>query len=199
MKTVEQPLRHKKEYFDTVAQEWEANTPEQNREILQYTIDETTNDAPGKTVLDIGCGTGVSFPFLNGFDVIAFDLSSNMIEKAKMKTTSSLLTLLQADAHRIPLRNETIDSIICIAVYPHIIDKSLFLDECYRVLRRDGTMGIIHLAPADEINRLHMEAGGVVENDILPETDEVVRQLEATGFQPTHVENDTFYFIAAQK
>ncbi len=199
MITVEHPLKNKKQFFDTVADNWSSEHSEQNTEILQYTISETLKAAPGKTILDIGCGTGITFPYLNDYEVIALDLSSKMIEQAKANRISSVNLLLQADTHRIPLKTETIDGIIALAVYPHVIDKAIFLDECHRVLRPGGSFGIIHLHPSHEINRIHRETGGVLEDDFLPEPQEVVRQLEATQFEPIRVEHDNFYFILSKR
>ncbi len=199
MITVEHPLRNKKEYFDTIAENWTTQYTDQDSEVLQYTIHEILNEAPGKTILDIGCGAGISFPFLDNYNVIAFDLSSRMIEQANRNRTPSIDLLLQADTHRIPLKDETIDGIIALAVYPHIIDKAVFLDECYRVLRPGGSFGIIHLHPSHEINRIHQEAGDALEDDFLPDPPEMIRQLEATNFAPVRIDHDNFYFILSKK
>jgi len=199
MITVERPLRKKKDYFDTIADNWKSTPTDRDSQVLEYTLHETVGAAPGKRILDIGCGTGIAFKYLDGYNVIALDLSARMIQQAKVNKTSSVDFLLQADTHRLPLQDNSVDGIIALALYPHVIDKSIFLDECHRVLRPDGSFGIIHLLPAEEINRIHKEAGEILEDDILPEAPELIRQLEATGFEPVKVEHNDFYFILSKK
>ncbi|MFE5028594.1 class I SAM-dependent methyltransferase [Streptomyces sp. NPDC056656] len=60
--------------------------------------------APGKKLLDLGCGTGKSSLELarNGFQVTGVDASPQMLEVARRKQDSEDVTFLQADVRALP-------------------------------------------------------------------------------------------------
>jgi SAM-dependent methyltransferase len=59
-------------------------------------------------------------------DVLAFDIYRSPI------------TQFIADAHRIPLANESVDGVLIQAVLEHVLEPSLVVQEIHRVLRRSG-------------------------------------------------------------
>jgi ubiquinone/menaquinone biosynthesis C-methylase UbiE len=72
-----------------------------------------------KTILDCACGTGkhaIAFSQL-GFDVEGCDLSSEMVQRAKINATASgvKVNLVQADFKRLPeVFNRKFDCVVCI-------------------------------------------------------------------------------------
>jgi len=85
---------------------------------------------PSPTVLIVGggwIGNGVEAIYGDGPQrVIAFDIRPTP------------LVQLVADAHRIPLRSQTVDAVVVQAVLEHVLAPGSVVDEIHRVLRPDG-------------------------------------------------------------
>lgn len=101
-------------------------------------------------VLDIGFGTG--FPLLHlaqrlgaSSTVYGLDLWENAIRKAQKKVAVMGLNnvkILQADAANIPIDAESIDLICSNLGINNFANPTLVLQECYRVLKDGGHLGI---------------------------------------------------------
>ena len=90
------------------------------------------------TVLDLGCGTGRNMLYSN-INFIGLDNCENFIKICKLKK----LTVIEGDMCKIPLKNDTIDHVISIASFHHLISDSRrnkCLQEVYRVLKKNGTV-----------------------------------------------------------
>src|SRR5664280_852198 len=94
----------------------------------------------GKTVLDVGCGTGLYSIRLSegGADVTAVDISSKMIEIARRKAQvrSQYIWYEQADMAKLPYENRTFDMIVSITAvsYTHLRAHETVLDLVCRLL-----------------------------------------------------------------
>ena len=95
--------------------------------------------------LDLGCGTGRNSLFVasKGFHVVGVDLSFGMLkvmaEEAKRKGLSSLVDAVLGDVLDLPLRSESFEGAMCVAVLHHIPGKAnriRALGELRRVVRR---------------------------------------------------------------
>ncbi len=84
----------------------------------------------GKTVLDVGIGTGRFAKPISGlgFDVTGVDVSRKMLQKAREK---GLHGVLLGDAYSLPFRAKSFDSAIIIHVLHVVVD-------CMRVVREIG-------------------------------------------------------------
>ncbi|UCG69974.1 MAG: class I SAM-dependent methyltransferase [Thermoplasmata archaeon] len=84
------------------------------------------------TVLDIGCGTGrFTEPLKDrGIEVVGVDISEKMLEKARLKGIDSLVL---SDACRLPFKDSSFDSIICVHVLHLISDWKNAMIELKRV------------------------------------------------------------------
>ncbi len=103
--------------------------------------------APGQRVLDIGCGTGYTACFLAKtyqVDVTAADISPRVLTWAKKRIraegVSDKVTLLEADAHKLPFSENTFDAVIAESVLVFCDQKSV-ASEVYRVLKPGGVFG----------------------------------------------------------
>jgi ubiquinone/menaquinone biosynthesis C-methylase UbiE len=103
------------------------------------------NIPPGGIALDVGCGTGsvtASLARAAGPDGLALgvDISEPMLARAVRAEAGPQIGFLRADAQRLPLRDETVDAVISVAVLQLIPDPAAALAEMARVLRPGGLL-----------------------------------------------------------
>ena len=94
--------------------------------------------AQGKSVLDIGCGTGIFSRYFagTGATVTSMDISPELIEQAK-KETALPITYLIGDAERLPFPDGSFDVVAGSSILHHL-DPVVALKEVFRVLRPGG-------------------------------------------------------------
>ena len=103
---------------------------------------------PGGTALDVGCGPGSITTQLAravGPDGLALgvDISEPMLARAVNSAAGSQVGFLRADAQRLPLRDQTVDAAVSIAVLQLIPDPAATLAEIARVLRPGGRLAVM--------------------------------------------------------
>ncbi len=101
----------------------------------------------GARVLDIGCGTGRwirRFQQL-GFKATGVDATPEMLQLALQRGTKA--SLLGAEAHRLPLADQTFDCVTDITVVQHIAPglQPVAIAEMLRVLRPGGSLVLVEL------------------------------------------------------
>jgi ubiquinone/menaquinone biosynthesis C-methylase UbiE len=92
------------------------------------------------TVLDVGTGTGIIAHTISSFvkEVIGLDKSQDMLEHSNWKGN---MYFIKGDIRQPIFAEETFDKITTRQVFHHILeDTQKAMDECYRVLRKDGSM-----------------------------------------------------------
>jgi len=97
-----------------------------------------------KIGLDIGCGTGnYTIPFIKEFhEVTGLDISKEMLDKAKEKTTSKKVKWMEKDVMDAGLKPKYYDAVWLISTLHYFKgerQKSLF-QEIYRILKPGGVM-----------------------------------------------------------
>jgi SAM-dependent methyltransferase len=84
-----------------------------------------------RTILDAGCGTGLNLNYLKHYgNVIGLDLSKEALNFCKIREAENLI---QADAEKVPFKEDTFDLIIALDLLEHLDDRGV-LKEFYRVL-----------------------------------------------------------------
>ncbi|MGH8820134.1 MAG: methyltransferase domain-containing protein [Rhodoferax sp.] len=98
--------------------------------------------APGRTVADVGAGTGKFTKLLppTGADVIAVEPVDAM--RAQLETGLPTVRALAGSAQSIPLPNASLDAVTCAQAF-HWFATRKTLDEFHRVLKPGGKLGLV--------------------------------------------------------
>lgn len=106
-----------------------------------------------ETIVDIGCGTGLSTKVCEEFakNVIGIDPSEDMLTLAKKKE-SSKLKFIQGTGEKTYLPDSMADIVICSQAF-HWMKKEETLNEVYRILKPNGIFAIIYAKYPPIINK----------------------------------------------
>ena len=93
----------------------------------------------GKTVLDVGCGSGLFFKeiAIQAGLVVGVDISRNLLIKAKEQSNAfSNVTVLQADVDHLPFRDRLFEAIFAFTVLQNVPKPVKTLIELKRVTKK---------------------------------------------------------------
>ena len=110
----------------------------------------------GGRILEIGVGTGLSFPdYGPATRITGIDLSAPMLEKARLKLAGGrfghVRALRQMDAHDLEFADASFDCVVAQFVITLVASPERVLDECARVVRPGGEVILV--------NHLYSETG----------------------------------------
>ncbi len=108
----------------------------------------------GLRVLDVGCGPGIMTTELaaDAGEVVAFDLTPEMIQRARQRCKEAGLANVQfqlGQAEKLPFDNATFDVIVTRLTFHHFPDPSVAISEMARVIRPDGRIVIADLVSSE--------------------------------------------------
>ena len=185
-----------KEFFDGFAHSWD-NEPVADLEIINTILD-NAKILEGINVLDVGCGTGVLFPFYlerNVNSITAVDLSSEMVKIAKSKFPQA--DVICGDAEEISFDHQ-FDVVMIYNAFPHFPNPKALIENLSRALKSGGIISIAHGLSKKELDEIHMKSAGRVSN-ILPECDELAEMLESCFNVDIKISNDKMYQVVGIK
>ena len=145
-------LKESKAYYDdNFYYEIFSKAEDSRCEIANY----FTNVINGGVVLDAGCGTGKYTKLLENISdkYIGIDLSGKQLDVAIKKSEKETTEFIKANLANIPLKNNSVDVIICTWVLGTIIDleeRKKCIDEFRRVLKKDGRIILVENACGGE-------------------------------------------------
>ena len=141
-------------------------------------------------VLDLGCGTGNFLLKLSGLpkQLVGLDLSAGMLAQAKSKGMSAML--IRGNVFLMPFYEEAFDAAYCIQVLHHIPDKSRFISEVYRVLKKEGRF-VIQSCSHDQLKTFwqyhYFPRALEIDKMRIPDFTEISDMLVQTGFKDISV------------
>ncbi|MGH3968307.1 MAG: methyltransferase domain-containing protein [Mycobacterium sp.] len=152
---------------------------------------EWLNIPQGGIALDVGCGPAsvtASLARAAGPDglVLGVDRSEAMLLRAVRAESGPQIGFLRADAQRLPLRDQTVDAVVSVAVLQLVPDPVMALAEMARVLRPGGRLAVMvpTAGRAARVWRRLPNAGPHLFDD-----DELADILEDHGFVSVRTKN----------
>ncbi len=135
-----------KEYFDQTADEYLAAYDRQD-DLRSFIFSERKRivfelfDAPGGTVLDIGCGPGVFTDRLSQLKCRTYgvDLSQKMAALAQNRGFP-LSIFMVGGIIQLPFKDSSFDSVLCSGVLEYLTDVEPAIKEMFRVLKPGGRL-----------------------------------------------------------
>lgn len=108
----------------------------------------------GKTVLEVGVGTGKNFPYYPaGVKITAIDFSEKMLDRAREKATTLGVSveLHQMDVQNLEFEDETFDTVVASFVFCSVPDPVRGLEEVRRVVKAGGKVILLeHVLSANK-------------------------------------------------
>ncbi len=152
---------------------------------------------PGGVALDVGCGTGRALPWLRqavgGGMVIGLDATPEMLAEALRLGRGAMAVLVLADAGRLPLPAQSVDTVLAAGLLPHLPDPADALMELARVARPGAALAIFHPIGRAALAARH---GHQVSPDDPLAPEHIGRLLQASGWQPTAVDDGPERYLA---
>jgi SAM-dependent methyltransferase len=137
--------------FETVAEAYERARPDYPAEILAW-LGERLGWRPGRTILDLGAGTGkLTRPIAaTGARVIALEPGDQM--RAQLARATPRVEVLAAGAESIPLEDDSVDAATAGQSF-HWFRFGETVGEVQRVVRQGGGLGLVwnERDPGDEL------------------------------------------------
>ena len=96
-------------------------------------------------VLDLGCGTGFLFRYINkqAEFLVGLDLSQKALQEAKKRTKNMTnVALILADADNTPFPDHTFDKVFAITLLQNMPDPTKTISEMKRVSKHQATFAI---------------------------------------------------------
>ncbi len=113
---------------------------------LYYAIN-LINPRKCKYIIDLGCADGPLLPNVNQYGKfnIGIDLNLDYLEYARNLINYHEFPLLKtalinAEGKKLPIKNESIDTVICLEVFEHVPKVLNLINEIKRILKYDGEL-----------------------------------------------------------
>ena len=178
----------KNNYFNLLARTWDDMAGSARNGELSLVFDRI--DCPqGGRVLDVGCGTGVLFPYIlekigAAGRLIAVDCAIEMIKTASEKFFDiENITYIAAYAEELDETPSSFDAIIAFAVFPHVENKLSALKKFRLLLKETGRLYIFHLSDTASLNKFHGGLSSPVCRDMMPDKDALGSIMKDARFE----------------
>lgn len=157
------------DFFNHYAAGWDADMV-RNDDIINLILD-NGEIGPGKTVLDVACGTGVLIPdYLkrNVKSVTAVDIADEMVKIAKKKFPQENVEIICGDIEE-ALFSQGFDCIVVYNAFPHFPEPKRLVKGLISLLNPGGTLTIAHGMSREALMHHHKGPAGKISIPLMSE------------------------------
>jgi cyclopropane fatty-acyl-phospholipid synthase-like methyltransferase len=181
-------------FFDLHAPRWDSYQTDATYAAIGRILD-AASIGPGQTVLDVGAGTGILYPYFRAAGVRAYtavEISAEMARIFRAKHPDA--EVIEADYEASIAFRRRFDMIMIFNAFPHFRDQAAVFERSRSYLEPGGRLLICHSLSREALAEHHRLAGGAVAGDVLV-SDRRFRDLyRGAGFRLVRIENtDIFY------
>ena len=177
-----------KQFFDEIA----FNYAHEDTSLIDELLD-SMYFSTCKRILDLACGKGIISKKLaerNNGEVIALDLSSEMIKYAKDRVNDPRVTFINQDYYS--FNADPFDAIICFDAFPHFLDVEGFVEKTNQLLKDDGLLVIAHDIGRGMLNTHHKQQAMGISRRLKTPEEEMIPFLKY--FKPIELtESENYY------
>ncbi len=195
----------KRVFFNGLASSWDETTQSQQVASAVRNFVQCSLAAGARTILDVGCGTGLLVPHLlsaypSTHLFIELDFAEEMLAVNRTKFADRRLVRLAGDATALQLPDDSMDVILCFNAAPHLGHGETAFQDLFRVLAPGGIIAVGHLMSSTELNQFHGSVHGPVAHDHLPPAQVLGRIFSDLGGKDVMAqERPGWYFVRANK
>lgn len=187
-------------FFDRLAPEWDAHMV--RNEAVIATILDNACVQPGRTVLDVACGTGVLIPdelARGAVSVCGIDISPEMAKIASGKfSDDDRVTILCGDVETQDFGGKQFDCIVVYNAFPHFPEPERLIARLAGLLNPGGVLTVAHGMSRDKINAHHSGSASPVSRG-LPDAESLAAIFARYLSVTTILSDDTMYQVAGRK
>ena len=186
------------EYFSKLAPDWDANA-KKDEDIINIILDKALV-AEGKSVLDVGCGTGILIPdYLKRrvASVTGIDMTAPMAEIARNKFDTEKVKIICGDVEETDF-GRSFDCIVVYNAFPHFPDPERIVSHLSSFLRPGGTLTVAHGMSREKINSHKKGKHGNVSNGLIA-VEELVAVFGKYLTVTTVISDDRMYQVTGCK
>lgn len=150
-------------------------------------------------MLDVACGTGILIPYYlerNVKKITGIDISSEMINIARLKFANDKTEFFNADIEEIQLK-EKYDCCIVYNAFPHFPEPESLIKHLSGVLTAGGCLTVAHGLSRQRINAHHIAKASHVSEELMSEKE--LAELFASYLDVTAIISDDEKYIVSGK
>lgn len=184
-------------FFDSAAKDWDkTNKPEP--EILEKIAD-IAGISEKRSVLDVGCGTGVMFPLYlkrNVKSLTAVDVSEEMLRVAQKKFPEERISFVQSDIVDFDT-DEQFGCVITHNAFPHFLRQREATEKLKALTSPGGTLTVAHSISRENVLKCHENIPDISLE--LPEAHTLAAMFGEEFEDYTILSDEKCYIVSARK
>jgi ubiquinone/menaquinone biosynthesis C-methylase UbiE len=189
-------------FFRSAAASWDEIHPASAKRRAVLRGLDLLDPLQGRTVVDVGCGTGVTIgPLLERIGdgrVIGIDFAPEMIARARTNDSDPRVRFVESDVLAVEISPASVDALTCFNAFPHFPDPERVVSLFARWLRPGGIAAVWQDCTGAALAEVHRRIGGVIARDVPYPTGVLGSIFSKMGFLVRRAdEDDAAYTVVA--